>query len=451
MCLCARRDTPGSLRHACLHHEHSLVVDHGVSRPRVLFADVTLHIYSLDTTSTVQGSPSQIWVCGLREDVPAAARAVDGRASAIVLGGQRADWTLSTEIVCLQLASGDTLGVTESLTLPPCDVSSLQLDVERTGFAWCPESLPPLQDSGHDYAQLLKAPVLLGLLEPVLWVKAEGHTLELLFKRHETGARLLETLECKLDVPQSEIALFCEGRQLDRGCALAPLMQIEMRRAAWLLVQVVTSCCSDVWSGVTVVLDSEPQGGTDAKGFLSLTTTVGTHLVSLEHPALSRDALQVSVHSKENKIVIRAKAKLFMYAVDADFCDEGVCVSAATCVWVAADPTHMPDGATPLKGSVSARSASTELCVVDLDEYDIVPVDFPMAGLEHSDDEACLFSSLCLNCLREDGRVQWDDRDAPCCVKWCPLLLPVPVPCLPVESCPLVPFTFPSHSCYVES
>ena len=52
-----------------------------------------------------------------------------------MLDGQWAGWTLSTEqILCLQLASGASLGVTESLPLPPCDVSSLELDVEKRLF-----------------------------------------------------------------------------------------------------------------------------------------------------------------------------------------------------------------------------------------------------------------------------------------------------------------------------
>ena len=52
------------------------------------------------------------------------------------MDGKWADWTLSTdEILSLQLVSGASLGVTESLSLPRCDVSSLELDVEKCGFA----------------------------------------------------------------------------------------------------------------------------------------------------------------------------------------------------------------------------------------------------------------------------------------------------------------------------
>ena len=53
-----------------------------------------------------------------------------------MLDGKWADWTLSTdEILSLQLVSGAALGVTESMPLPRCDVSSLELDVEKFGFS----------------------------------------------------------------------------------------------------------------------------------------------------------------------------------------------------------------------------------------------------------------------------------------------------------------------------
>jgi len=367
-----------------------------------------------------------LWICGSCDQVQGDVLPVDsGFVRGIGKGGKEMATSLAPGVTEFLLMPGEATEAEGGHSMR-VSLSSLQFEASRSGYCWRQRDPPPLVEraeeiGGCEYLRLLACPTVVGYLDPALCVRRKTYPpLWLPVIEFGTVERVKSRLEKEYEIPVSEIAIVHCGAHLDDAAALAPGMKLEMFEVAKVGLRVVTGCCCEMFDGISVLVDGVPRGVTDAFGSVpEFVTTAGNHQVILEHVVLGkhgRAAQNITVvRGRDNVFTLIADTRLLFYATDPDEeepmdpCEPDLPLDCSlgpdtSCVWLAADPAHVPDDAVPLQGCITCDSAAGDPLTATLGPREITPVVLRMSAHGRPDatlgPRPCSLATLRLECAR---------------------------------------------------
>lgn len=206
----------------------------------------------------------------------------------------------------------------------------------------------------------------------------------------------------------------------DRVQPFSELLAVEV---ALTTVRTLTGCCGEPLAGAEVFLDGAVAGVTDEQGAFQWMVPRGPHELVVEHHAFGCQpqrpmVIQVEREQETNEIIVPIHPRLFIYATDPDIDEDEMPpdenaepLHDPSCVWVAANPDHIPDEALPVQGLATCRSAAAgHRLRVSLDPGRIVPFILPLGELPPKP-ATCPLGALRLQCARQG--FMWVPKDPP--------------------------------------
>jgi len=361
--------------------------------------------------------PSLVWCCARKDQIPLEAVDLEGKVCSLNLAGQMVSASLPAASVGLTVLSGISAEQSAASTAAFA-LSSMSLEITRQGFCWRPKDLSPFVEreqelGGCEYLRLLECPVAFGYLDVALEVLREaGGVLELPARSCSTATELKTALGKLLNVSVSELALFDGDSPLAEDALVKPGMELKVEELVAVYIQVVTGCCGEAFPNVTIEMDGGARKGiTELDGSWSSVTTAGIH--SLKFMLGGSDGTWVIMCrdmevclGKANNLVFPADVNLAIYTTDMD--EESGDGSETvqdrrptydpSCVWVAADPSQIPEDVRPLHGNLSCETDS-----VALNPDEVVPLKLQVHQPDSPKDSrrCCALAGLSLDCERE--------------------------------------------------
>lgn len=353
-----------------------------------------------------------VWICTSSEQIQGNMLSLAGVVSATGLGGKEISVNLGTGATEVGLVLGAEV---EDGPLQRCSLASLRCEVNKLGFCWRPRDPSPLKDraeeiGGCEYLRLLACPTVMGYLDPAVLVKRpNGSQLLLPAIEFSTVGKIKERMQEELSVPAKEMAIFQENSdgEMDDAAIVKAGMVLETKETAKVELRVVTGCCCEPFDGVSIAVDGQERGITDRFGKVGeFSLTEGEHSLKLEHMVFGQQGFamkRISVtRGNSNVFTIVADTRFFIYTTDPDPEDLDAAdvdmVPDPSCVWIAANTSHIPDDAVPLLGNVSYKTLKGEEMQAPLSSQEL-RASVLQFGISHAQ-EHCLMSSVGLQCAR---------------------------------------------------
>jgi len=376
-----------------------------------------------------------VWACCDRSQIPEEAIGLQGSISGIGLGGRevKVEHSGEPDYLSYVLLSGIDAEKVASEEEVSCSLSSITLSVSRAGHCWRSKAVSPLAEraqelGGCELLRLFECPVAIGFFDPTLQVTHHSAPpFDFPVKDFGTCLALKEELQKRLSVPLAELAVLRDGVQLGNDAVLAPGQVLQAAEMAMLRLRAVLGCCEEPLEGAAVILDGQNAGSTDAAGVFSFQMTVGRHELCLQHSLLGQHGRAVREadvqRGQVNDLLVAVDARLFAFFTDPEeeeeVAEDECPLYDPSCVWLAADPAHIPDDAKPLSGCVACPDGCGCLLRVKLSPNRILPFEMGRCtstnvALAQQDASgkakvSCLFGGLLLNCRRED--FTWKPKD----------------------------------------
>jgi len=426
------------LRHPCFGESarelHDIFVTDQTQNRLEIMADIRLYFYATDPERDeveeefVQEScravdPTLVWVCGSIDQIPEAALGMEGIVRGVGFDGLEVSSALSSETYTeLVICSGRD--VEAQMQVHDCcrgyaDVTSLRITASRSGFLWRPKDPMPLVEraeelGGSEYLRLLDCPIVLGFLEPAVRVvhRSSGVVQELPVASHPTVAEVRTTIADTLGVSGERLVLFHNQAALTNDAHVERFSVLFAVEVAPITVRTLTGCCGEPVSGTKVLIDGTVVGVTDEQGALQQMLPLGLHELATQHHAFGcqpQQPMEIKVHGEmqTDQIIVPVHARLFTYATDPDMDEDEAPLGEddeplydPTCVWVAANPDHIPDEILPLRGRVTCQSpVDGHTLRVNLDLGRVVPFILPL-GPASPKPAVCPLGTLRLQCGR---------------------------------------------------
>eukprot|EP00929_Paragymnodinium_shiwhaense_P086822 TRINITY_DN47240_c0_g1_i1.p1 TRINITY_DN47240_c0_g1~~TRINITY_DN47240_c0_g1_i1.p1 ORF type:complete len:2512 (+),score=513.77 TRINITY_DN47240_c0_g1_i1:108-7643(+) len=415
-----------------------------------------------------------LWVCASRSQIQGDLVPVQGQVAGLGLDGRRVAKALEPSgITELQLLNGAELEAThfsfaaiasaagaEATSAPDqvsaacaalmasfasqavatcqCSLASLDVQASKASLCWRPRDPHPLKDralevGGCEFLRLLECPTVIGYLDPcVTLMFSDGSKPEMKLSVlsyptvSDLKAHLHEDMGTELGMSiDSMLILTSEGQSLNDDQSLEAGSVLTLAETATVSIKVVSGCCLTPVDNVQILADGSILGMTDSNGRVeNLAMTTGHHNLEFGHVGLGNKAgtaQTIKVTRGDNAFSFVADPRLHFYATEPEACEEdaeegeeaeaGVATDP-TCVWLAADPAHIPEDALPLRGHVTCSiKAEKRTLRLELEVNKIEPIVMELDGAVAASDAgcSCLLASLQLDCMRKGYK--WVPKD----------------------------------------